>query len=228
MRNQAARFAGRAGRARARRAAAVLALMCLGPATAASAQLAPGVSGTSSLRMMDSEEAMRTLGAFGVCYANENMRGAWTLIATEPGSREEAETYRRLFRIENQPCLGDADLRVPIALTRGAIAEGLYKRSVAVPSNLIVAPPLRNEVRTLSEAARCYTAAHPEEVRSLITSTRAGSRQEFEALSAMAPDFFACVPETARGREFNVTQLRFRLAEALLRLAAPTASSGQR
>lgn len=170
----------------------------------------------------DGEEAMRTLAVFGTCYARLNTDEALALIATEPASREEAETYRRLFRRDNQSCLGEAtEMRLPIALVRGAIAEGLYKRRVPLPANLSQTAPAAGEVRTLSEAARCYTVGHREQVRSLLEQTPLGSRREYDALSAMAGDFFQCVPETARGRRFDPTQVRFRLAEALLRLRAP-------
>jgi hypothetical protein len=198
---------------------------------AASAQLAPGLSGSSSQQTMDGGEAMRTLRVFGSCYATRNAADAWTLIATEPGSRQEAETYRRLFRRDTQGCLGEfTELRLPVFMVRGAIAEGLYIRRVATPQQLAVpAPAPGASVRTLSEAARCYAAAHPDRVRALVENTAPGSGPEHTALSAMAPDFFRCVPETARGRQFDSTQIRYRLVEALLRMPAPPpASAGQR
>jgi hypothetical protein len=195
------------------------------------AQLAPGLSGSSSQLTMEGGEAMRTLRAFGTCYATRNTANAWILIATEPGSRQEAETYRRLFRRDSQGCLGEfTELQVPVFLVRGAIAEGLYARRVAVPAQLgSPAPAPGTPVRTLSEAARCYVADHPDRVRALVENTAPGSRPEFTALSAMAPDFFRCVPETARGRKFDSTQIRYRLVEALLRRAAPVpAPAGRR
>lgn len=171
---------------------------------------------------MDGSEAMRTLRAFGACYAMRNTANAWALIATEPGSRGEAETYRRLFRRDSEGCLGEAtELRVPVFMVRGAIAEGLYERRLAVPLQLqfpALAPGA--PIRTLSEAARCYASAHPDGVRALL-ETAPGSRPEYAALSEMAEDFFRCVPETARGRRFDATQVRYRLAEALLRMAGP-------
>ena len=195
------------------------ALAFAGCATIASGQLAPGVSGSSSAMTFDSEEAMRTLSVFGACYARLNTHQALELIGTEPASREEAETYRRLFRRDNQSCLGEfTEMRMPIAFVRGAIAEGLYKRGVPLPSNLGQTAPAAGEVRTLSEAARCYTATHRQQVQNLVEQTPPGSRREYDALSAMAGDFFQCVPETARRRRFEPTQVRFRLAEALWRL----------
>lgn len=202
-------------------AAALIAAVLAGQE--ASAQIAPGRSGTSStMTITDNEEAFRTLNAFANCYARQNTARALELIATEPGTTAEAETYRRLFRRDNMSCLGEAtELFMPMALVRGAIAEGLYKRGVALPPNLVQAAPEPGTVRTLSDAARCYTAAHRDRVRALVEQTPPGSRREFAALTEMAADFFQCVPEAGRNRQFNPTQLRFRLAEALLRMPAP-------
>ena len=193
-------------------------------AASASAQIAPGQSGSSTTMVFtDNGEAFRTLNAFAACYARQNTARALELIATEPATREEAQTYRRLFSRDNRSCLGEnTELRMPVAMVRGAIAEGLYKNRIALPANLVQSAPAPGEVRTLSEAARCYTATHREQVRALVEQTTAGSRREFEALGEIAGDFFQCVPETARGRRFDPTQVRFRLAEALLRLPTPS------
>jgi hypothetical protein len=192
------------------------------------AQIAPGQSGTSSMTYVDGEEAMETLSTFGTCYAGRNTADALALIATEPGSTLEAQTYRSLFTKPYQTCLGFAtELRAPLVLIRGAIAEGLYKRGIAIPSNLTLsAPPPGATIRTISEAARCYTATHDDQVRAIIAETKPGSRKEYEAIESILPDFMACVPEKARKLGFSVTQVRFRLAEALLRMALPASSTG--
>jgi hypothetical protein len=197
----------------------------------ASAQISSGYSGSSSMTTFDNEEGMRTLGTFGNCYVSNHLADALALIATEPGSRAEADVYRRLFRRDSQSCLGEnTELRVPVSLVRGAIAEGLYKRGTVLPANLVqVAPAAGAPIRTLSEAARCYLAAHRDEARALVERTPPGGRREFEALNTMAPAFFRCVPDTGRGRSFDATLIRFRLAEALFRMAAaPPVAAGQR
>jgi hypothetical protein len=208
---------------------AILALVAGGLATqSAPAQLAPGYSGSPDRLVYRGAEGYRTLRAFGSCYASRYPADAFSLIATEPESRDEADTYRRLFRRDSQGCLGeDIEVHARVAMVRGAIAEGLYKHGVAVPPNLIVPVPVAGApVRTLSEAARCYTAAHRDSARALVDQTTPGSRQEYEALTAILPDFFLCIPDTARGRRFGATLIRFRLVEALLRM--PSAPAGQR
>ena len=163
---------------------------------------------------------MRTVRTFGNCYASNSTARAWRLIATEPGSREEAQTYRELFRRDSQACIGEnTELRVPVYLVRGAIAEGLYRRRVAVPAGLRVPLPAPGTpVRTLSDAARCFVAGAPI-VRGRSSKGPRRQQPEFEALRDMAPAFFHCVPEPARNRQFDPTQIRYRLAEALLRAA---------
>ncbi len=188
------------------------------------AQLAPGVSGRSDLIVSnDSENALRTLSAFGNCYARLSTARAFELIATEPGTREEAETYRRLFRSDSQNCLGEGmDLRVPVAFTRGAIAEGLLEHGIAVPAGLVRAAPAPDAaIRKYSEAARCYAAGHGAEIRALLISAP-GSQRELAALRPIADDFFRCMPANAQDRRFNATHLRYLLAEALLRLPSTT------
>src|SRR5688572_21759813 len=92
------------------------------------AQIAPGYSGSSSMMTYtDNGEAFRTLNAFANCWTRQNRERALELIATEPATRAEAETYRRLLN-RNVACLGDGtSLRMPRTLVRGAIAEGLYR-----------------------------------------------------------------------------------------------------
>jgi len=98
-----------------------------------------------------------------------------------------------------------------------------------LPPNLaLTPPPPGTAIRTLSEAARCYTSGHRQQVRTLIEQTQPGSRQELAALTEMAPDFFRCIPDTARGRRFDTAQIRYRLAEALYRMPATSpAPAGQ-
>lgn len=202
-----------------------LALAALfGGACAASAQLAPGRSGTSTLTYLSNEESMVALQQFGRCYAKQETAKALRLISTEPTSKAEAQTYIALFRKQNQSCLGDVnELSMDLPLVRGAIAEGLYRNGGALPPTLMQSAPGPAEVRNLAGAARCYAASRREEVRKLLDS-RAGSRKEFDSVSGLMPDFYKCVPGGAKFN-FSATVIRFRLAEALLRTSGPAGST---
>jgi hypothetical protein len=209
------------------RALAAIALAAACCASKAAAQIAPGYSGSSTTAYMDGDEYWRTLRSFGVCFAKESQAKALALLATEPDSKAEREVYKQAIGGKgNQPCLSSTSMHVRLGLTRGAIAEGLYKRGVAVPPELIQqAPPAGAVPPTLSGAVRCYVAAHRAKAEALLSGTLSGSKKEFAALQAMAPDFYACLPAKAQKMRFNPTQIRFRLAEALLRM--PAAATAQ-
>lgn len=195
-------------------------------ASAASAQLSPGASGSSSMSYLSGEEGLQEVVGFGDCYAKNQPEKALRLIATPPASVEEAKTYKSLFRKYYQSCLGDVTrLSADLALIRGAIAQGLYKRKVPVPATLMQTVPDVTQVRNVSDAARCYVASHREEARRVVEETKVGSRLEHDAVVKLMPDFFKCVPDGARP-QFTATLVRLRLAEALLRTAPSAATAG--
>jgi hypothetical protein len=199
-----------------------LLVACALPAAPASAQLQPGYSGSSSLTVIDDAESFRTLNAFGSCFASRKTPESLALIATMAGSREEGEVFRQRISRASIVCLGgDTQLRMPRFLVRGAIAEGLYRRAIVLPAGLaLTSPAPGTPTRTLADAARCYTAGHRDRVRALIDRTRIGSRDEYALLSEMAPDFFLCLPESARGGQFISALIRGHLVEALYRMPA--------
>jgi hypothetical protein len=192
-------------------------VLVTGMAGTAHAQLGTGQSGSSSLEYMDRSEAMRELVSFGRCYGRNLRAQSLSLLATRPTSREEAETYRRLFRGDNLSCLtAGTTMSAPLAYVRGAIAEGVYRSGLGVPASHLLPAPTVDQVRNLSDAARCYAAGHREQVRALLPLTP-GSRQEYQAISALIDGFLACMPAGAR-LNGSATLLRFRLVEGLLRL----------
>jgi hypothetical protein len=192
-------------------------------ASPAAAQIAPGRSGSSSMSYLGEKEIWPVVSEFGSCYAEVNRLDALKLIATVPNSASEAQTYRKLFTKPYQSCLGDVTSMggMAIGMIRGAIAEGLYKKRIALPANLMLTAPAPGQIRNLSHAALCYAAAHPDAARALIAQTKPGSRKEFDAIVAMMPDFRRCIPQGALNTQFDATQIRFRIAEALLRTGVP-------
>lgn len=195
-------------------------------ASAASAQISHGASGSSTMFYLSNEEGLKEVVGFGDCYAKEQPEKAFRLIATRPASREEALTYKSLFRKYYQSCLGDVTrLSADLALIRGAIAQGLFKRKVPVPAGLMQPVPAVTEVRNVSDAARCYVASRREEAQRVVAETKVGSRDEHDAIVKLMPDFFKCVPSGANV-EVSATLVRLRLAEALLRTAPSAAPAG--
>ena len=62
----------------------------------------------------------------------------------------------------------------------------------------------------------------------MVDNSRAGSEDEFEALSAMAEDFFSCFPESVATGDLDPTVVRYRLIEAALRLPVAAAPARNR
>src|SRR5687768_514917 len=93
---------------------AVLVAGAVTVASSAPAQLAPGYSGSSSVQVFADEESTRTLVAFGNCFAREYPDQVLALMATAPGSRQEAAIFRRIVRLRASFCLGDTQLQMPL------------------------------------------------------------------------------------------------------------------
>jgi hypothetical protein len=190
------------------------------PATVAQAQIAPGRSGGPDVLYLDAEESMKQLATFGRCYGKNQRKQALSLIAARPASREEAEVFRKLFKGDNQMCLIDGTtMYSSIDTIRGAIAEGLLRSGEPLPAELRLTVPAPTEVRGLSEVTRCYAGSHPREAQAVL-ATRPGSRAEFETVQGVVGAFGPCLPPGGRIRAV-ATLVRFRLAEALLRLGIP-------
>lgn len=193
-----------------------------GLANVAHGQVAPGYSGSSSVTYIDQAEAMITLSWFGRCYAKKQRDDALLLIATPPGSREEGRVVKKLFR-GNIACMAfDTNLRMPVAYIRGVVGEGLLRSGLGVPASHLLSVPRPADARSLSDAARCYASTHKVEVEGLL-ATKAGSKQEFDAVSVIIDGFAQCLPSQG-AQQFDATLVRFRLLEALLRLS-PTLSA---
>jgi hypothetical protein len=187
------------------------------------AQLAPSRSGSSTESTLTPEEYWEAVRDFGRCFVHRTPAHAFTLLSTIPGSRQEGAVITVLMR-GDVTCLGDVSrMRFRSQHIRGAFAEGLIRNGTPIPARLaLAAPAAGTPVHTIHEAARCYTAPHGAEVRALVTETRPGSPQERTAIVRMFPDFLHCVPPEARNLQFDATDLRYVLAEALLRMG-PTA-----
>jgi hypothetical protein len=202
---------------------ALAAIVGTGAAWPASAQIAPSMSGSSDLKYYDRETGMAVLTVFGRCYAKEKTAKALRLIATAPTSLAERQTYIALFRKSDESCLGDmSGLSADVPLVRGAIAEGLYRGGIPIPPALAQTVPTPAQVRDLSGAARCYAGSHRQEVRQLLAETKPGGRKEFDAVARLMPEFRKCVPPGAKLNS-SATVIRFRLAEALLRISVAAA-----
>jgi hypothetical protein len=184
-----------------------------------------GRSGFSTMRPVGEREYWTALRWFGRCYARTVPQIAFDFLATEPGSAEEGAIYTRLFASRDIDCLGDmARMSVVVRYVRGSIAEGLLLLGTRIPPRLIVYPPVAGApIRTLTEVSRCFAATHRAEIRALVADTRPGSVEEEAALGRLETELFRCIPPAASNIQLDSTDLRYHLAEALLRLPPETA-----
>ena len=199
---------------------AVFGAFVLVGAVSAGAQIAPGQSGHSTMSYFGGDEAWDTLREFGECYASTQRTNALKFVSTRPDSVEERAEYVRQFSSDGQNCLSLAsELRVPYQMVRGVVAEGLYRRGIAVPASLAVnSPPALSGVRNFMDAALCFTAGHREQVRTLLATTKLGTKAENDAVGALMPAIGACIPAAARQVSISSPMIRVRLAEAMWRL----------
>lgn len=191
----------------------------LAVASTAAAQFA-GHSGMSSEHVYSGREAFDDLAEFGGCYATREQKDALTLLATSPGSADEARVYKQLFR-SSQFCLGDLSaLSVPWTYVRGAVAEGFYTRKVPVPSGYAAPHSLASDkVQSVMDAAVCYADKHSTEARALIETTKPETKEESAAMDVLWPNFEACLPANMpKDFKFDPLIVRYRIAEALWRL----------
>jgi hypothetical protein len=171
------------------------------------------------------QPAPAALQQFGICAA-KNYDGA-ELLATQPGSPEEAEVIAEYGRRSCNPPTTEA------GILRGAVAEQLFKTDFGS----IGAQPRRdlievftvdmNELAALDDNAKmridyvafgtCVAASDPNKSSALLKAA-AGSDDEKAAMSAMVPEFAPCINE---GERFALTRtdLRSALAEGAYRLA---------
>ena len=169
--------------------------------------------------------SITTLQQFAQC-ATEHYEGA-ELLATQPGSAEEAEVLAEYGR---RSCKAP---ETSPGILRGALAEQLFKSDFGS----IGAQPRRElievftidlrELEALDEVAKkridyvafgtCVAASDPDRSSKLLATT-AESSQEKAVLTEMVPHFAACL---AAGERFNFSRadLRSSLAEGAYRLA---------
>jgi len=199
----------------------VVAALLTAVPTVASAQTAPGRSGSSSERtFVGGRQIWDDLNEFGECFAAQQTKDAIKLVTPEAGSMEEARVYKALFS-KDTACLGDlAGLSVPWQLVRGSVGEGFYKKGVPVPPNLALPRDLApDKVKSVMDAATCYAGHHPGDARTLIEHTKPDSKEQEAALDAHWRDFVACLPSNMpAGFKFDTLLLRYRIAEALWRM----------
>jgi hypothetical protein len=201
--------------------ASIAIALCSGEAAA---QLGTGRSGHSTSSPLSNVRPYKELQSFGECLARTGRKNALAIVATAPGSREEAKVLKKFVFGEHSNCsLGAFEMRMPDIFARGAIAEGLL-RNGGVPAEYRLPAPAPSAVRDLHGAARCYASGHRRDVEKLL-QTDPGTPQEVQAVAAIWDGFRTCMPDFKV--RLNAPWIRFLLAEALLRVEPGTAAAGR-
>lgn len=194
-------------------------LALLATSSTVSAQFASH-SGTTTTQEFESRAAFDDLAQFGGCFATRQPKDALRLLATSPGSVDEARVYKELFS-KDQYRLGDlSQLSVPWQYVRGAVGEGSFTRRVPLPQAYAAPHSLAPEkVQSVMDAAICYVDRHATEARALIEGTRPETKEETAAMDALWPNFEACLPPNMpKGFKMDSLIVRYRIGEALWRL----------
>jgi hypothetical protein len=193
-------------------------------ASGAAAQIGTGQSGVSTSTPVTNVRPYKELQSFGTCLAQTQRKAALSLIATIPGTPDEAKMLRKVVYGEHTTCMfGGTTMQLPDVFARGAVAEGLL-RADGVPVEYQLPAPSPSEVRDLHGAARCYAATHRSDVEKLL-QTSPGTPEEVKAVAAFWNEFRACMPKL--NVRLNAPWIRFLLAEALLRVGPSVIASGR-
>jgi hypothetical protein len=208
------------------------ALALLGCGGVASAQLAPGCSGSSGAPISATEEEywffMRELGG---CLAKTKRAQSTAFMQTKIGTPEEKWAFDALIsRRGNNSCMRNmVSASMLRAHVRGSVAEGLYETAPQAAPNAPVPQGLSAPatIRSIHDFADCYVAGNYTSARDLLTDTRLASKEENRRVQELASGFGACLPQ---GREIRIvpTDIRMALAEALYRasIARPAVAGG--
>jgi hypothetical protein len=190
----------------------------------ASAQVAPGYSGTSDAPTTATQDQywffLRELGR---CLAQSKRTQSVALVHSVIDSAEEKRAFDALIRRSgNNVCMQNmVRATVVRAAVRGVVAENLYKMQPVSALQAAAPEGLSNpaSVRSIHDFADCYVAGNYADARSLLANTKLGTREETDRVRKMAPGFSACLPQ---GREIRIvaTDIRLALSEALYRASA--------
>lgn len=201
-------------------------------ASAASAQLSPGISGFSGAPTTATEDEywffVRELGR---CLAQTKREKSIALLEAPIDSPAEKRAFDALIKRHGaNKCMSNMRSATLVrAQVRGSVAEGLYEanpRPAPMDSEAAVLPA-ETVIRSLHDFANCYVAKNPSPARSLLSDTDLGTQRENERVREMAAGFGPCLPQ---GRQVRIVPMdvRMALAEALYRttVSRPAATQG--
>lgn len=210
----------------ARLGAATAAALCLGGGGGASsaAKPAPRIPDWKQSHFEEANPGVRSAYILAVCTRNHRRQAAEALLATSPGSPEEAALLPQAVPSGWTECpirRGRTTIRSEIFM-RGAVAEAIYNgdrtrpRSGALPfDESFPESGHGNRLMVARWVARCSVRRDPRGAHAILQFS-AGAVSERRAMRALGPTFTACLPS---GESLQISRLKFRamIAEELYR-----------
>lgn len=214
-------------RARMRfRLACALAAAAFGAAVAPAAERTPPlVPGWKLSHLEQGNQAVQAVYKLAVCARTKQREAAEAVLATSPGSPEEAARLRVAMPLDKDDCPIPAmklTINSPV-FARGALAEALYngdrtkpRSASALPFTEVFQPsPSGSELAVARWVARCAVRREPRLAHQVL-KWHYGSIGEGRALGFLRPAFLACLPP---GKRLQISRLNIRamIAEELYR-----------
>lgn len=206
-----------------RLACALTAAAC-GAAVAPAAERPPPLIPSWKLSHLEQgDPAVQAVYRLAVCARTKKREAAEALLATGPGSPEEAARLRVVMPSGETDCPIRATrlaIHSPV-FPRGAIAEALYngdrtrpRAASALPFSEVYQPSL-SDLAVARWVARCTVRREPRLAHEVLKWSY-GSIGEGRALGLLRPAFLACLPS---GKRLQVSRLNIRaiIAEELYR-----------
>ena len=194
----------------------------VGAAAAAADKQPPLIPSWKQSHFEEANPAVRSVYMLAVCSKRHRRAAGDALLASAPGSAEEAG----LIRAATSLVYADCPIRFPRTrinnpiVMRGAIAEAFYNgdrmkpRRAELPFDEVFRSSDRNSPTAVARwVARCAVHRKPLLAHSVVRFNP-GAVGEANALHALKPIFAACLPE---GERLQISRLEFRalIAEEL-------------
>ena len=195
----------------------------------------PRIPSWRQSHLLEGDRAVNTLYRVATCLAVRHSGEAEALLATVPGTAQEAAAFAALMPESRSGCLAptrrmtlypQAHLR-RIHMMRGAIAESLLRSGVDRPLHppqpaagigpALVAGGDSEPIRRGREVALCAAGLQPAGIYELL-QFNPSSPGEYRQLQALRPILEQCLPPGAPLRADRLT-IRLLLAEALHRVS---------
>lgn len=207
------------------RLACALAAAACGAAAAPAAEKPPLlIPSWKQSHLKQGDQAIQAVYRLAACTRIRRREAAEALLATNPGSPEEAARLRVAMPLDQTDCPIRARLTIiSRVLARGAVAEALYNGDGTKPRTALALPlteiyrPSRSgsELVVARRVARCAVRREPRLAHGVV-KWNFGSVGEERALRFLRPAFLACLP---KGERLQISRLNIRalIAEELYR-----------